>query len=276
MLAEAVDLTIGKYVLKSSGNYRYSMVLLGVGILPMMAYVAAAGAGNMSILDVALSAAAGVISAGAIIIYYRSLELQQETNVAALTEVQPALLFLFGVFVLGETINSIEIAGILAIFIGAAFVMTTRKMRLNMLLVPVIIANALWAVQWVVFDYVIGSYGGYVLPILIGRIISFAFVSAYVLGFRKVDPNVSRYRNMAPAYLILGLMALVGILDGSANILFAIVVKSNIIAIGSVIYATMPIVAALLARIFYRDGLSNIQKAGLVIAVLGAIAIGIG
>ena len=276
MLIGAVDVTLAKYIVRRFGRYRYTVAIIGIGILPMVAYSIAVGSGSISSGAFWLSLAAGAITGVAYIIYYKGLESEQITNVAALTEVQPAILFLFGVLILGESITAIGIAGVIAIFLGATLVMMKDDMKLNRLLLPIIIANALWAAYWIVMNYAISTYGGYSLPLLIARGVAFAMVAAYSVLFGKIEKGNVKAKAPLLALVLAMFIIVSGLLDGATNILFGVVIQSSIVAIGSAIYAIMPIVAAMLGRVVYRDGLGMAQKLGLVIAVAGAIAIVIG
>ncbi|MCL4365066.1 DMT family transporter, partial [Candidatus Marsarchaeota archaeon] len=155
MMFLSSDIAIAKHLTKRLGKFRYSVGILGIGIIPMLIYALAVGIHAYSMEIVILSLLAGAFLGAGYVLYYKALETEQITNVSSIGEIQPAFLLLFGVFILGEKITLIEIAGIFSIFVGSFLVLRTRGLEINRVMIPVIVANILWVVYWILMDYAI-------------------------------------------------------------------------------------------------------------------------
>ncbi len=269
------DVVIAKHLTKRLGKFRYSVGILGIGIIPMLLYLFAAGIPSVNLQIILLSLVAGVFLGSGYALYYKALETEQVTNVSALGQIQPGLLLLFGIFALGEHVNVVEVAGIIAIFVGSFLILRTRGIEINREMMPVIIANVSWTIYWIFMNYSISLYGGYTLPLLIARSFGFVLMLAYVLATGSMEAG-STHRLSAGRNLVFILLISSGMLDSLMNISFGFVVGVGLIAIGSAILAVSPMVVALLGRLIYRDRITYLQKMGLVIAVAGAIAISVG
>ncbi len=275
MMFLSSDVVIAKHLTKRLGKFRYSVGILGIGVVPMLLYLAAVGLHGYGTEIVALSLIGGAFLGSGYALYYKALETQQVTNVSSLGEIQPALLLVFGIFILGEPVNAVEVAGIAAVFIGSFLVLRTHGIEINRQMVPVIIANVMWVVYWIFMNYAITLYGGNALPLLIARGLGFALVLVYSLATNSIEG--SRTHPLQKGRLLVLIMLLAsGVLDSFMNISFGFVVQAGLVAVGSAILASSPIVVAVLGRIFYRDRITRLQKIGLLAAVLGAVAISIG
>jgi drug/metabolite transporter (DMT)-like permease len=269
-----IDGILAKYIIKRLGKHRYALMVLGIGILPMLAYVAFAGIAGFGLGMLLLSLGSSTFLAAGYILYYKGVETQQITNISALGVVQPAIIFVFGILVLGEGMNSLEIAGGAAIFIGAALLLLTEKMEVNFMLVPIILANASWAVYWIIMSYAIASYGAFSMPLIIARAFAFVLILAYSFAFGKMEDGIKNMSSAAGFALLL-LVVASGVFDGLVNIFFGAVINVGLVAIGSAIVAGTPILTAVLGRLAFRDKLTTLQKIGFLIAVLGSVAIAV-
>lgn len=275
MMFLSLDATIAKHLTNRLGKFRYSVSILGIGIIPMLIYTLVVGMHAYSVGIVLLSLFAGVFLGAGYALYYKALETEQITEVSSIGEIQPALLLLFGVFALGERIDIIEIAGIFSIFVGSFFIVRTKGLEINRMMIPAIIANISWVVYWILMDYAITLYGGSVFPLFIARAFGFVLLLAYVLATRSIEGGSTHNLNAGKNIVIMMLIAS-GIMDSLMNISFGFVVGIGLLAIGSAIIAASPMVVALLGKLFYNDRIRGLQRIGLVLAVAGAIAISIG
>ena len=269
-----IDGIIAKHITRRLGKHRYAIAVLGIGIVPMLIYLAAVGISNFSNTVVLLSFLSSIFLGIGYILWYKAIETQQITNVSLLGVVQPALIFLFGMLVLGNRVDIMEMLGVLAIFAGSLFVLSNGRMKINVLLVPAILANISWAVYWMIMNYAIAAYGSYSLPLIIARILAFVIIVAYSVLFGKIESTRRPYGfpNLA---LLLVLLLASGIMDSLVNILFGFVIKVGLVAIGSAIIAGTPILTAVLGRIIFKDRLTKLQAFGFLMAVAGSIAISI-
>jgi drug/metabolite transporter (DMT)-like permease len=71
----------------------------------------------------------------------------------------------------------------------------------------------------------------------------------------------------------LGLVALVGIGDLSANLTFGLASRRDTIAVVSVLGSLYPVFTVLLARVFHHERLGRLQTLGVVLALVGVVLI---
>jgi drug/metabolite transporter (DMT)-like permease len=270
----SADTALAKYITNRLGMYRYAILILGLGLVPTSIYFIIFGlGGTMSLQAIAFSLLGSVFFGMGFVLFYTAMKTQQITHAAALGEVQPVLLLLFGVLVLGETITVIEAAASLAIFVGAFLVMTTSRLKVNLHLVPIILANVSWALYWIFITYAMRAYGGEGFPILLSRFCAFLLVFAFAFSSRKIEKSMKKPIGRYRAALLWSFLILSAVLDSGSNLLFGFVVNVNLVAVGAAILAVGPLLTLILGRVFFGDTLDGRQKAGFVLAVIGAIGI---
>jgi len=71
----------------------------------------------------------------------------------------------------------------------------------------------------------------------------------------------------------LGLIALVGLGDLSANLTFGLASRRGTIAVVSVLGSLYPVFTVLLARVFHHERLGRLQAVGVVLALVGVVLI---
>ncbi len=270
------DSSLGKYATARIGTYKYTIFVLGIGILPMLAYFVLFGnAGIVSLNAVMLSVVASVFLGLGFILYYDALRTEQITHAAALGEVQPVILLLFGVFVLGEVITLLETGGAVIIFAGAFLVITTDRLKVNWKLFPVILANISWSLYWILLTYAISAYGGEGFPVLLARACAFAMILAFALSRNKIGKGIKKPMSAYHKSVLWSFVIIAGIIDGIYNLLFGFIIHVNIVAIAAALLAAGPLITLILGRIFFGDRLSSRQAMGFVLAVVGAALIGL-
>ncbi len=277
VIGGSADTAFSKYITTRLGKYKYAVMILGIGVIPTLLYFLITGGLGIPSLKVALLTILGSVFFGTgFVLFYKAMETQQITNAAVLGEVQPLILLIFGVIVLGEPITAFEALGALAIFAGAFLVLTTEKMKINWLLIPIILANICWATYWILLTYAIQFYGGEAVPVLLARACAFLFVFAYALRTRQIEKSIKRPTTFRHSAILYGFLAMSILLDSSINILFGFVVSLNLVALGSILLAAGPLLTSVFGRIFFNDKLTKAQKIGFVLALIGAVSIGAG
>ncbi len=175
-----------------------------------------------------------------------------------------------------EILTPLQIAASVAIFAGVFLVVTKTGFKINRRLISAIYANILWAVYWIVLTYGIRASTSAVLPVLLARISAFIVVFAYSFTTGKlIEKKPNKKQTSSSFYPLLALVLIGGLADAGTNLSFGFAVFFGLVAIGSVITATTPVFIAILGRIFFKDKLTKPQVIGILLAILGAVAIAI-
>lgn len=74
----------------------------------------------------------------------------------------------------------------------------------------------------------------------------------------------------------LPLLATIGLLDGGANLSYAIATTSGLLSLVSVLASLYPAVTVVLARVFHHERMTRVQDVGVVAAVLGFVLVASG
>lgn len=102
--------------------------------------------------------------------------------------------------------------------------------------------------------------------VAVARIAAMPALIAVVLAVRPQFPG----RAALPA------LAVIGLLDVSANVLFAVATTAGLLAVVSVLGSLYPAVTVVLARFFLHERLGRVQQAGVVAAFSGVVMISAG
>lgn len=268
------DSSIGKYVTTRIGTYKYTIFILGIGLIPTIIYFFLFGnIGTMTIDAVVLSVTSSFFLGLGFILFYEALKTQQITHAAALGEIQPVILLLFGVLILGEAITTLEAVGALVIFAGAFLVITTDKLKINWKLLPIVLANISWSLYWILLTYAIGAYGGEGFPMLASRGVAFVLILAFALSMNRVEKSVNKPAGIYHTYLLWFLIIFAGLVDGGYNLIFGYIIKVQIVAVAAALLAAGPLISLVIGRVFFGDKLDRRQKIGFVLAMIGAMLI---
>lgn len=261
----------------SLGNYLASLIIIIVGIVPMIAAAMLFGSGVVEPYQVEVSAAAGIFLCLGFILIFKSLETEQLTNTVALAEMQPAILTLFGVFVLNNRLSTGEAASILLIFAGAFFVITHEGIKINKKLIPALLGNVSWTIYWILMSISI-SQSAFIEQMAISRFVGISLlVILFCLGFARASAKkrVSSKPNSGIPYLIVILAAAAGLLDGTGDTLFGFTMHLNIIAVSAAVTALSPVLVSLFSFVVYRDRLTRPQLIGFVAMIAGALSLAV-
>lgn len=268
-----VEDTASKFVSELFGNRTTSIAVMGIGILPaFVAFLVFGAGGYLNVYQIGLVALSAVFLAAGYLLVYKSLETEQVSNTFVLFEITPVVMVLFGTFALSEKLTLMQSVSVLAIFAGVLCVTTNVKQRLNKMLLPAIIGMVLWGAYTIPITYAIRGSGGFVLPILIVQALSFAMIATYlVLARLHKSTGVKRHIKLNNKIVLTALAC--GISAGIGMLLFGYVFLSNVVALGGAINSLGQAFMMLLGRIFYKDRWTRLQFAGLVVMVIGAIAL---
>ncbi len=282
----AVEDSLSKKAVAGLGTMRPAVYVLAIGLLPILLYAVVLGQWHIGWDVAALALVAGGLLASGYVLAYKSVRSEMVTTTYTLNELQPAFLVLFGLFVMNEGITMAEALGMLVIFIGAAFLFTTERHGINVKLGPAAIANVAWALNWFFVIFAIEDAHAFAVPLLATRFLGMVLLLVYMGAVRAKEGRrhsayaQNRHERMRGGLLAAGaavaaIVAVMGLLDGMANTLFAYIAFMNYVAVGSAITALGPIFIALLGYALYRDRLTRLQMAGFVVMVAGAVVLSV-
>ncbi|MFP3279231.1 MAG: DMT family transporter [Candidatus Micrarchaeota archaeon] len=258
---------VSKLYINRFGKELSSLILLAIGIIPMLLLAMISPyLGNIFFL-LFIGLVGGLVLFLGYILVYKSVPSGGVSNSYILLEVQPIILILFGIFVLGEHIGIEKAASIILVFVGISFVMLSKKFKLDKQLVPALTGNVMWAIYWAIIILAFLYYKNFVLPLLFARM--FGALFAYLYYKAKPPKNYYKISLSKSEISIILILILAGLFDGFGNISFAFVSFSNKVVLGSAILSSEPIIIWLIGLIAYHEKITVRQKFGFLVATIG-------
>jgi drug/metabolite transporter (DMT)-like permease len=212
-------------------------------------------------------AAAGLAGALALSAFYRALAIGTMSIVAPISSTGAALPVIVGIAT-GDRPSALQVLGIVAAVGG--FVLASRELDEDRpaKAVPARASIGLALVAALGFGaFFIGMKAGADASVpwalLAARAASVAAVLVVVVALRVPLPAAPRR---------LGALALVGLLDASANGLYAAAATESLLSVVAVLGALYPVSTVLLARVVLGERVRRIQEVGIV-AALGGVAL---
>ncbi len=272
------DILAKKIVVKL--NYALSaMVITGIGIVPFLLAAPFAGAQGITLYSILLSAVAGLFYGGGFIMLYKALSTEQTTNTMALSEFFKGCLVVIGIFAFGEALATLQYGGILMIFLGALLIITTEKLKINRKLVYALSGFVMWAVLWTLIAVAVKDSNSYLYEGLILNLVAFLACLAYsAYSSRRLvkGGNMVRFLKRELRGHTLNLSLLIGLAVGIGGLVFCYLILYKMLAAGAAIIALTPVTVAIASRKMYLDKLTVVQLLGLLIMVIGALALSLG
>jgi len=268
---------VSKKFINGIGFKISQFVIVTAGILPALLlwiyYGASMPIGNIALVLI-LTIISGFFLFLGYTLVYNSVGRAGVSNAYALEEIQPPLLILFGIIALSEHLSYIQLICISVIFLGIALIILTKGVSINRNVLPSAIGNTSWAIYWMLVIVAMLYYRSFVFPMLLVRVFAALFSLTYISASSIKHKKLEKHRVNTKTFYMLVLLALVlGIMDGSANILFAIVSFLNKVTLGGVIISIVPIATWFIGYLVYKEQITTKQKLGFVIATIGYIAI---
>jgi drug/metabolite transporter (DMT)-like permease len=216
--------------------------------------------------------AAGLVGAMSLASFYYALSIGVMGIVSPLSATAIVVPVVVGIAT-GERPNVLEVFGIIAVAIGVVLaggpdVRAGADDPSKHGAKPVIFA--LLAALGFGFTLVALSYGGKVDPLM--TVVAQRTASGLLIGV-PVLLAIGRHvlhRKDAP------LLAAIGIGDVAANATFAWSASLGVLTVTAVLGSLFPVATLLLARTFLHERLSRLQGIGVVVALAGVIALGVG
>lgn len=255
----------------SGGSLTRRLPAFGVTVISQaagfLALVVAAGIrGDVGGRSFALGLLAGLGGGAGLAAFYRALSLGTMSIVSPLVACGAVVPFAISLAT-GERPSALAIAGA-AVALGGAVLASLEEHRSDSpersraVLLAIVAAIALGLF---VYFLGLGSREGDALSTLLGARVG-------SLSFLVVGALVTRSSLKVPRASV-GVVALVGVADVTANALFALASGHGLLALVSVLGSMYPVVTVLLAYVLLHERLTPLQKAGVVAALAGVAAI---
>ena len=262
--------TLIKKLAAKLGSYLTATVPLAVAIIPLLTVAVVIPPVSIAPVYLLFTVLGGLIYALALILILKSLETEQASNTWALSNITLVPIILLGALVLAEPLNTIEIVGILAVIFGSTLITVTGDLKFNKKLFPAIAGNLLYAIYFLLITYSISQApGAYTMIFPLAYAVALVALLAYGASASRLIPSLRRFGKAR----ILPLTVLVGLLSGLSYVLWLFVVVLKTVALGGAIQVFEPAIVVVFAYFVYKERLTALQMAGIVIALGGALAI---
>ncbi|MGC8652337.1 MAG: EamA family transporter [Candidatus Micrarchaeia archaeon] len=266
-----------RVLIKRLGRELTVLAITASGIIPMLILFFMTGRSPAipqmvsPFLLIAASIIGGVALFLGYIYVYKSVSDEGVANSFLLEELQAPLLIIFGIFVLSEHLRAYEMASMLIVFSGLAIVVLSERFRINRRLLPSVFGNVLWVIYWFAVIIAVLYYHNFILPLLLVRVVSALFALAFfILSKPSRSPKKEGLQ-----FAIIALVLIIGIMDGTGNILFSFISFSNKVAIGSIMLTMGPILVWLIGFFLFKERITRVQKVGFVVATIGYVILAI-
>jgi len=203
----------------------------------------------------------GIMGFISMIAFYRALAIGPMGLVSPLVAVAVVLPVIVG-FLAGETPSAMEIAGIVVAFVGVLLASgpeLSGAESMKPLLYTIVAAVGFGLL------YIGMAKGSEISPSM--TMLTFRSTSVVILlvllAFTRSSGGITRTD--------LPVLAAIGIMDATANLLFGVASTLGLLATTSVLSSLYPVATAILAAIVLRERLRPIQYAGVTVAMVGVV-----
>ncbi len=248
------------------GSQIAGLLICGGGIVPP-AMAALLLNNSITSYSLLLSIIAGIFLALGYLFFYKTLETELLSTSSVLFNIQPALLFLFGVLVLGEGITAFDVLGTIMVFAGVVMITFEDGLKINKPIVYGVLGNIFWVAYWVLFTYSTSQAQFPAVQLVINRVVGTVLILAAVFITGGLTRKIRKDSRLA-AY---GLGA--GAINGLGVMSFAMIIVLSYLAIGSVITSLVPAIIAIFAFTVFKERPDRREIIGLVVAFVGAVMI---
>jgi drug/metabolite transporter (DMT)-like permease len=262
--------TIMKRISANMGCMRTTLFMTSCSALPVLAALAFVGVGTLSPWVAAVSLIAGIVYGVAFLLTYLSLETEQVSNTMSLLAIEYALITLFGVFALQESVSLAAIVGSIGIFAGSFLIATKTKFKFNKKYLPVIVSNVLFAVGYALFVYDFQISNSIATPLFLIRVVASVFIIGCMvfINSRERRPKAAKRLMKGQSFRDTGLAVSAGVVEGIGALAFASLPYFKTVAIGSVIIAMEPALILVLGYMIYKDRFTRVQMAGFALVLI--------
>jgi uncharacterized membrane protein len=219
---------------------------------------------------VLITISAGVLGIIAYIFLYRGFQKGNVSVVSPISASWSVITTVLAVFLFQETLTSLQIVGIITVFIGIFFASTNFSELKKSIrhgrssgITDGLISMVAWGITYTLLRPITLAFGP-IIALLFLRVIALTILFSYT--------RIGKTKFSFPARLIFIFIALAGLLDLLGFVAFNIGISTAFLSIVGPVAATYPAVTVVLAYIFLKEKIVGNQKIG-VIAILAGLAL---
>lgn len=259
---------VGGFVSKRNAVFRVVFVSQLFGTVPLLLIFPLLNDGVFSADAITWGCIAGVAGGAGVVLLYRGLARGRMSVVAPITSVEAATIpVLFGLFS-GERPGVWSLVGVAVALLAVSLVSSsaeTSSSKGSSGIPEAIGAGFAFGVFFIVLDQAGDAAGMW--PIMAMRATSLGLVAIAMIVTRT---------SVKPAPGTMGGIALSGVLDVAANVLYLLATQRGLLSLVAVITSMYPAATVVLARFFLHERLTKNQLLGLALAAVGVTLIAMG
>jgi len=214
----------------------------------------------------------GIFMSFVFILYCKVLSIGPVSIVQAISKLGVLITFLLAIIFFHETVTLFRILGGILIIAGAIMVsvdvksLANKKIKLLTKAVPLALLQAVASgILFVILGIGVKYFDGFSTSVgtRLFTVPTFIFISLTQTSSKKL--------HIGSSWKILFFIAF---LDVVSFILYNLSVQTYQISFASIMQGTIPVATAIISYLFFKERLSLSQRVGILIAVLGAISLG--
>jgi drug/metabolite transporter (DMT)-like permease len=240
----------------------------GFGLVALVAVVAVDGGSRIGD-DLVAGALAGIAGLVGLILLYRGLARGTMSVVAPITAVGAGVVpFAWGV-ITGDRPSAVSLVGVVGALVAIALVSTADAVEDRSTTARDVGLAVVSGTAFGVLFILLGTTdeGSRMWPVLAARVASVTLVTGGVVVTRQ---------SLRPAPGTLGTIAVAGVLDVLANVLYVLATREGLLSLVSVLSSLYPAATIVLARVVLRERMNRVQVAGVGLAIAGVVLIAAG
>ncbi|MHB1439285.1 MAG: EamA family transporter [Cuniculiplasma sp.] len=256
-----------KKTLKFLDSNTLSILVAGPGLIPIFIFIFLDGGIILNPILLPLGVISGILLGSGYLLFYRGLGVESLSGTGVTLNIQQVIVIFISIFFVKETVNGFEYMGIFLIIMGATLVTVQNSPSKRKFLIIAGLANIAWGLYYLPLSESILMVHFSAMPLFIGRLVGFIFVILVSYrGLRKGHPVLKTKFPYA-----IGLIA--GIFDGLGNVFYSFSIQMGIFVISGAIVALIPATLAIIGFSYFKDRMTGLKLAGIIVSVMGAILI---
>ncbi len=215
----------------------------------------------------------GVIGTAGLVAFYEGLRIGNASLVGTISASFAALVVVLSIIFFKESITGQQTLAIVTIFLGLIFSslnfneLKNRKVKVGKEIILSLIAMACWALYWTFIKIPIREVGWF-WPGYINTVASIPALYLYI-KFKKIKiTSVNKHGAFLPVFFNAALL-------GGGSLSFNYALQNGLAAVVAPIAGSYPTLFAVLAYIAFRDKITRVQLAGIIITLLGIVILSI-